>query len=65
MFHHPLFQNGLVIQPKTQATKDSGIPSILIYTQTTKDSAPTVVERTVRFDTLGTTFIPRIFEEKD
>ena len=26
---------------------------------------PTVVERVVKFDTLGTTFIPRIFEEKD
>ena len=24
-----------------------------------------MVERIVRFDTLGTTFIPRIFEEKD
>ena len=29
------------------------------------EKAPTVVERIVRFDTLGTTFIPRIFEEKD
>ena len=27
--------------------------------------APTVVERVVKFDTLGTTFIPRIFEAKD
>ena len=27
--------------------------------------APTVVERVVKFDTLGTTFIPRIFETKD
>ena len=27
--------------------------------------APTVVERVVKFDTLGTTFIPRIFEVKD
>ena len=27
--------------------------------------APTVVERIVRFDTLGSTFIPRIFENKD
>ena len=26
---------------------------------------PTVVERMVKFDTLGTTFIPRIFEAKD
>ena len=26
---------------------------------------PTMVEWIVRFDTLGTTFIPRIFEEKD
>ena len=24
-----------------------------------------MVERVVKFDTLGTTFIPRIFEEKD
>ena len=29
------------------------------------EKAPTVVEQIVRFDTLGTTFIPRIFEEKD
>ena len=29
------------------------------------EKAPTVVERIVRFDTLGTTFVPRIFEEKD
>ena len=29
------------------------------------EKAPTVVEWIVRFDTLGTTFIPRIFEEKD
>ena len=29
------------------------------------EKAPIVVERIVRFDTLGTTFIPRIFEEKD
>ena len=27
--------------------------------------APTIVERVVKFDTLGTTFIPRIFETKD
>ena len=27
--------------------------------------APTVVERLVKFDTLETTFIPRIFETKD
>ena len=27
--------------------------------------APIVVERVVKFDTLGTTFIPRIFEAKD
>ena len=27
--------------------------------------APTVVERVVKFDTLGTKFIPRIFEAKD
>ena len=27
--------------------------------------SPTLVERIVRFDTLGMTFIPRIFEEKD
>ena len=27
--------------------------------------ASTVVERVVKFDTLGTTFIPRIFEAKD
>ena len=27
--------------------------------------APTMVERVVKFDTLGTTFIPRIFEAKD
>ena len=27
--------------------------------------ALTVVERVVKFDTLGTTFIPRIFEAKD
>ena len=29
------------------------------------EEAPTVVERIVKFDTLGTTFIPRIFEERD
>ena len=29
------------------------------------EKAPTVVEWILRFDTLGTTFIPRIFEEKD
>ena len=28
-------------------------------------NAPTVVERIVRFDTLGSTFIPRIFADKD
>ena len=28
------------------------------------ESAPTVVERVVRFDTLGTTFIPKIFAKK-
>ena len=27
--------------------------------------APIVVERVVKFDTLGTTFIPRIFEARD
>ena len=27
--------------------------------------APTVVERVVKFDTLGTIFLPRIFETKD
>ena len=27
--------------------------------------APTIVERVVQFDTLGTTFIPRIFEARD
>ena len=27
--------------------------------------APTVIEGVVKFDTLGTTFIPRIFEAKD
>ena len=27
--------------------------------------APTVVERVVKFDTLGTIFIPKIFEAKD
>ena len=29
------------------------------------EDALTVVERVVKFDTLGTTFIPRIFEAKD
>ena len=29
------------------------------------EEAPTVVEWIVKFNTLGTTFIPRIFEEKD
>ena len=28
-------------------------------------NAPTVVERVIKFDSLGTTFIPRIFEAKD
>ena len=28
-------------------------------------NAPTMVERVVKFNTLGTTFIPRIFEAKD
>ena len=27
--------------------------------------SPTIVERVVQFDTLGTTFIPRIFEARD
>ena len=27
--------------------------------------APIVVEQVVKFDTLGTTFVPRIFESKD
>ena len=31
----------------------------------TFQDAPTVVERIVRFDTLGSTFIPRIFVDKD
>ena len=29
------------------------------------ESAPTVVERIVRFDTLGSIFIPKIFADKD
>ena len=29
------------------------------------EDAPIVVEQVVKFDTLGTTFIPRIFEAKD
>ena len=29
------------------------------------ESAPTVVERIVRFDTLGSTFIPKIFADKN
>ena len=29
------------------------------------EDATSIVERVVRFDTLGTTFIPRIFEAKD
>ena len=35
-----------------------------IYSSIFED-APTVVERVVKFDTLGTMFIPRIFEAKD
>ena len=31
----------------------------------TFQDAPTVVERIVQFDTLGSTFIPRIFADKD
>ena len=29
------------------------------------EKAPTVVEQVVKFDTLGTTFVPSIFEAKD
>ena len=29
------------------------------------ESAPTMVERVVQFDTLGSTFIPKIFVDKD
>ena len=34
------------------------------YTDIFKESTP-IVERVVKFDTLGTTFIPKIFEERD
>ena len=34
------------------------------YTNTFKEASP-IVERIVKFDTLGTTFIPKIFEERD
>nr|POE77233.1 hypothetical protein CFP56_36647 [Quercus suber] len=34
------------------------------YTDTFRE-APPIVERIVKFDTLGTTFIPKIFEERD
>ena len=32
MFHHPLFQNGLTVQLKTQTVKDSGLYLIHIHT---------------------------------
>ena len=34
------------------------------YTNTFKEASP-IVERIVKFDTLRTTFIPKIFEERD
>ena len=34
------------------------------YINTFKEAIP-IVERIVKFDTLGTTFIPKIFEERD
>ena len=34
------------------------------YIDTFKEASP-IVERIVKFDTLGTTFIPKIFEERD
>ena len=34
------------------------------YTNTVKEASP-IVERIVKFDTLGTMFIPKIFEERD
>ena len=59
MFHHPLFQNGLEVCLKIQTVRDSQTFSSIFV------DAPTVVERVIKFDTLGTTFIPRIFEAKD
>ena len=67
MFHHPLFQNGLVVRLKIQTVTNSRLHSIH-KSQTFSsifEDALTVVERVVKFDTLGTTFIPRIFEAKD
>ena len=64
MFHNPLFQNGLAVHLKTQTMKDSGL--FLIHTHSgIFQKALTMVEWVVKFDTLGTTFIPRIFEAKD
>ena len=52
MFHHPLFQSRLKVRLKLLTVRDFVDASI-------------VVERVVKFDTLGTTLIPGIFEAKD
>ena len=65
MFHHPLFQNELAVHLKTQTVKDSRLLLIHKHTLAFFWKLLTVVERVVKFDILGTTFIPRIFEAKD
>ena len=68
MFHHPLLLNELVShlsRLKTQTVRGSKLLSIHRLTQSIFEDATSIVERVVRFDTLGTTFIPRIFEAKD
>ena len=64
MFHHPLFQIELDVHLKLQIVRDSELLLIHRLTQVSL-KMPTVVERVVKFDTLGTTFIPRIFEAEE
>ena len=65
MFHHPLFQNGLDVLLKIQTVRDSGLPLIHRLSQAFFKMLLLWWKRVVKFDTLGTTFISRIFEAKD
>ena len=68
MFYPPLLLNELVSH--LNCFKDSNRERFktplnsLTHSSIFEDATP-IVERVVKFDTLGTTFIPRIFEAKD
>ena len=64
MFHHLLFQNGLTVHLKTQTVKDSRL--LLIHKHTLAFFRKLLLWWIEQSNlTLGTTFIPRIFEVKD